>query len=143
MIIDFYDTSALLAKPELLNTETLNNYISHFVIKELEDIKQSNKSEDVKASAREVARVLRSKISIRTDNIDYKKLERIKRKNSWLPQNTDGDIIAEAIFLRENGNQVCFWTADYNMYLFAKDAVSYINFVDVKSKNIFLLGNKK
>lgn len=133
MVIDFYDTSALIAKPELLEGYG-NNYVSHFVIKELEDIKHSNKSEEVKASARNVARTLHSKMSIRIDNIDYKKLERIKKKNPWLPQNTDGDIIAEAILLRENGDQICFWTADYNMYLFAKDVVSYINFVNVKEK---------
>ena len=50
MVIDYYDTSALLAKPELIKSN-YDNYISHFVIKELEDIKQSsNKSEDIKAS---------------------------------------------------------------------------------------------
>lgn len=133
MVIDFYDTSALIAKPELLEG-CGNHYVSHFVIKELEDIKQSNKSEEIKASARNVARTLRSKMSIRIDNVDYKKLERIKKKNPWLPQNTDGDIIAEAILLRENGTQVCFWTADYNMYLFAKDVINYVNFVNVKEK---------
>lgn len=134
MIIDYYDTSALLAKPELIeNSNTI--YISHFVIKELEDIKQSsNKSESIKASARKVSRILRGKMSIRTNNINYKKLSRIKKHNPWLPQNTDGDIIAEAMLLREEGDQVCFWTADYNMYLFARDVVNYINFVETEVK---------
>lgn len=134
MVIDYYDTSALLAKPELIeNSNTI--YISHFVIKELEDIKQSsNKSESIKASARKVSRILRGKMSIRIDNINYKKLSRIKKHNPWLPQNTDGDIIAEAMLLREEGDQVCFWTADYNMYLFARDVVNYINFVETEVK---------
>ena len=134
MVIDYYDTSALLAKPELIESNN-NIYVSHFVIKELEDIKQSsNKSESIKASARKVSRILRRKMSIRTDNINYKKLCRIKKHNPWLPQNTDGDIIAEAMLLREEGDQVCFWTADYNMYLFARDVVSYINFVETEVK---------
>ena len=134
MVIDYYDTSALLAKPELIESNN-NIYISHFVIKELEDIKQSsNKNENIKASARKVSRILRGKMSIRTDNINYKKLSRIKKHNPWLPQNTDGDIIAEAMLLREEENQVCFWTADYNMYLFARDVVSYINFVETEAK---------
>ena len=69
MVIDYYDTSALLAKPELIKSN-YDNYISHFVIKELEDIKQSsNKSEDIKASARSIARLLRGKASVRTNNI--------------------------------------------------------------------------
>lgn len=134
MVIDYYDTSALLAKPELIKSN-YDNYISHFVIKELEDIKQSsNKSEDIKASARSIARLLLGKASVRTNNIDYRKLSKIKKHNPWLPQNTDGDIIAEAMLLRDEGNQVCFWTADYNMYLFAKDVVNYINFVEVEAK---------
>lgn len=134
MLIDYYDTSALLAKPELIESN-YNIYVSHFVIKELEDIKQSsNKSENIKASARKISRILRRKMSIRTDNINYKKLCRIKKHNPWLPQNTDGDIIAEAMLLREEGDQVCFWTADYNMYLFARDVVSYINFVETEAK---------
>lgn len=134
MVIDYYDTSALLAKPELIKSN-YNNYISHFVIKELEDIKQSsNKSEDIKASARSIARLLLGKASVRTNNIDYRKLSKIKKHNPWLPQNTDGDIIAEAMLLRDEGNQVCFWTADYNMYLFARDVVNYINFVEVEAK---------
>ena len=134
MVIDYYDTSALLAKPELIKSN-YDNYISHFVIKELEDIKQSsNKSEDIKASARSIARLLLGKASVRTNNIDYRKLSKIKKHNPWLPQNTDGDIIAEAMLLRDEGNQVCFWTADYNMYLFARDVVNYINFVEVEAK---------
>ena len=79
MVIDYYDTSALLAKPELIESN-YNIYISHFVIKELEDIKQSsNKSESIKASARKVSRILRGKMSIRIDNINYKKFSRIKK----------------------------------------------------------------
>lgn len=134
MVIDYYDTSALLAKPELIKSN-YDNYISHFVIKELEDIKQSsNKSEDIKASARNIARLLLGKASVRTNNIDYRKLSKIKKHNPWLPQNTDGDIIAEAMLLRDEGNQVCFWTADYNMYLFARDVVNYINFIEAEAK---------
>ena len=57
MVIDYYDTSALLAKPELIESNN-NIYVSHFVIKELEDIKQSsNKSESIKSSARKVSRI--------------------------------------------------------------------------------------
>lgn len=142
MIIDYYDTSAIITKPELINTAG-NNYISHFVISELENIKNSNnKDESVKAAARKAARLMRENFHIRTDNIDYKKLEKIKKRNTWLPQNTDGDIIAEALLLKENGEQICFWTADYNMYLFCRDAFTYINFVDDKKEELWNGWNK-
>jgi PhoH-like ATPase len=42
----------------------------------------------------------------------------------------DGRIIAEAILLQKmTGASICFWTADYNMKLFAEAEDFYINFV--------------
>lgn len=143
MIIDYYDTSAILTNPSLINSTAGINYISHFVITELENIKNSNsKDEKVKLNARKAVRLMYENIHTRTDNIDYKKLEKIKKRNTWLPDNTDGNIIAEALLLKENGEQICFWTADYNMYLFCRDNFTYINFVDEKKTELWNGWNK-
>lgn len=143
MIIDYYDTSAILTNPSLMNSTAGINYISHFVITELENIKNSsNKDEKIKLNARKAVRSMYENIHTRTDNIDYKKLEKIKKRNTWLPDNTDGNIIAEALLLKENGEQICFWTADYNMYLFCRDNFTYINFVDEKKTELWNGWNK-
>lgn len=143
MIIDYYDTSAILTNPSLINSTAGINYISHFVITELENIKNSsNKDEKIKLNARKAVRSMYENIHTRTDNIDYKKLEKIKKRNTWLPDNTDGNIIAEALLLKENGEQICFWTADYNMYLFCRDNFTYINFVDEKKTELWNGWNK-
>jgi PhoH-like ATPase len=45
----------------------------------------------------------------------------------------DGRIIAEAILLRDTTNEeICFWTADYNMKLFAEAEKFHVNFIDQK-----------
>ena len=57
MVIDFYDTSALLALKEIIGPGI--NYISHFVLAELEQIKTSfNKDKEIKERARKIARYL-------------------------------------------------------------------------------------
>ena len=45
MIIDYFDTSAILANGKLLNKES---YVSHFVVSELEEIKYMCKVENIK-----------------------------------------------------------------------------------------------
>ena len=127
MGIDYFDTSAIIAKGGIVD----NCYISHFVISELEEIKNSStKDESVKAKARQATRALITSQTCKTCNFDLQKIERIRKKHKWLPDNMDGRIIAEAILLREQTKEnICFWTADYNMKLFAQAEDFYINFV--------------
>lgn len=127
MVIDYFDTSAIIAKGGIID----DCYVSHFVISELEEIKNSStKDESVKAKARQATRALITSQTCKTCNFDLQKIERIRKKHKWLPDNMDGRIIAEAILLREQTKaNICFWTADYNMKLFAQAEDFYINFV--------------
>lgn len=127
MVIDYFDTSAIIAKGGIVD----NCYVSHFVISELEEIKNSStKDESVKAKARQATRALITSQTCKTCNFDLQKIERVRKKHKWLPDNMDGRIIAEAILLREQTKaNICFWTADYNMKLFAQAEDFYINFV--------------
>ena len=123
MVIDFYDTSALLA---IENIETFfsigHNYISHFCLSELEEIKTSaNKNEDIKARARKVARfMLANPTAFFCDSYDEKKIEKARKKH-YFPDNMDGRILAEATLLAKK-NRIVFWTADVNMSIFAREA---------------------
>ena len=128
MVIDYFDTSAILANGKLLDKES---YVSHFVVSELEEIKNSSsKDEQIKANARAATRALITNPQCRTYNLDLQKIERIRKSRKWLPDNMDGRIIAEAILLQKmTGASICFWTADYNMKLFAEAEDFYINFV--------------
>lgn len=123
MVIDFYDTSALLA---IENIETFfsigHNYISHFCLSELEAIKTSaNKNEDIKARARKVARfMLANPTAFFCDSYDEKKIEKARKKH-YFPDNMDGQILAEATLLAKK-NRIVFWTADVNMSIFAREA---------------------
>lgn len=123
MVIDFYDTSALLA---IENIETFfsigHNYISHFCLSELEAIKTSaNKSEEIKARARKVARfMLANPTAFFCDTYDERKIEKARKKNLF-PDNMDGRILAEATLIAKK-NLVVFWTADVNMSIFAREA---------------------
>lgn len=127
MVIDYFDTSAIIAKGGIVD----DCYVSHFVISELEEIKNSStKDESVKAKARQATRALITSQTCKTCNFDLQKIERIRKKHKWLPDNMDGRIIAEAILLRDQTKaNICFWTADYNMKLFAQAEDFYINFV--------------
>ena len=128
MVIDYFDTSAILANEKLLDKES---YVSHFVVSELEEIKNSSvKDEQIKARARQATRALIANPQCRTYNLDLQKIERVRKSRKWLPDNMDGRIIAEAILLKkETGANICFWTSDYNMKLFAEAEDFYINFV--------------
>lgn len=130
MIIDFYDTSALLALDEPLGPGI--NYISHFVLAELEQIKTSfNKDKEIKERARKIARSLISRTEdFRCDIFPAKEIEKQKKRLGFLPDNMDGNILAEASLISKK-ERVIFWTADVNMLLFAKELNFYaINFID-------------
>lgn len=128
MVIDFYDTSALLA---IENIETFfsigHNYISHFCLSELEAIKTSaNKNEEIKARARKVARfMLANPTAFFCDTYDERKIEKARKKH-FFPDNMDGRILAEATLIAKK-NLVVFWTADVNMSIFAREAGLEVN----------------
>lgn len=130
MVLDYFDTSAILAKGSIPE----HAYVSHFVISELEEIKNSStKDEHIKARARQATRVLASTPYCRTHNSDLNKIEKIRKKHKWLPDNMDGRIIAEAILLKQQTHaDIVFWTADRNMKLFAEAENFHVNFIDQK-----------
>ena len=134
MVIDFYDTSALLSyeNPENLFSNGLN-YVSHFVLSELEDIKNnSSKDENIKARARKVSRFfLSNPEGFMCGNFKIQDIEKIRKKYSYLPNNMDGLILAEAKLLKEKKKEcnICFHTADVNMYLFANKLFKYVTIV--------------
>lgn len=123
MVIDFYDTSALLAIENIVTFFSIgHNYISHFCLSELEAIKTSaNKSEEIKAHARKVARfMLANPTAFFCDTYDERKIEKARKKH-YFPDNMDGRILAEATLLAKR-NLIVFWTADVNMSIFAREA---------------------
>lgn len=134
MVIDFYDTSALLSyeNPENLFSNGLN-YVSHFVLSELEDIKNnSSKDENIKARARKVSRFfLSNPEGFMCGNFKIQDIEKIRKKYSYLPNNMDGLILAEAKLLKEKKKEcnICFHTSDVNMYLFANKLFKYVTIV--------------
>lgn len=134
MVIDFYDTSALLSyeNPESLFSYGLN-YVSHFVLSELEDIKNnSSKDENIKARARKVSRFfLSNPEGFMCGNFKIQDIEKIRKKYSYLPNNMDGLILAEAKLLKEKKKEynIYFHTADINMYLFANKLFDYVTIV--------------
>ena len=134
MIINFYDTSALLSENFIIDS---NTYISTYVISELEKIKNDNyKSEEIKNRARKISHELFEKNNLITELIDNKKIKRILKRKSYLPNNNDGYIIAEAIYLIKKGYDLIFFTADYNMYLFAKKEKINVKFFNDKNEKI-------
>lgn len=130
MVLDYFDTSAILARGSIPE----HAQVSHFVISELEEIKNSSvKDEHIKARARQATRALASTPYCKTHNMDLSKIEKIRKKHKWLPDNNDGRIIAEAILLKkQTGAQIAFHTADRNMALFAEAEGFHVNFIDQK-----------
>lgn len=118
-VIDLFDTSAILNMPSLINH---GGVVPRTVITELEEIKNSSTRDgDIKAAARKVSRTLFENKDITTLFYSQKEVESVWRKFSWLPRNNDGTILAEAYLTqKKTGNQVIVFTADYNMYLAAK-----------------------
>lgn len=126
MLVNYLDTSALLS----LETIPESSYINHLVFKELEEIKNSSsKDNDIKARAKRISRdIANGLLPISSFCIDRNAIDKIMKKHSWLPNNHDGYILAEAVYLHDKYDLV-LWTADYNMKLFAEYERIKINFV--------------
>lgn len=118
MVIHFLDTSAILNGGL---HKFLNVYVSPLVITELENIKQSNKSEAIKYQAREAVREIIASDNIQYNFISQKQLKKIIDKYDFLIESNDHYILAEAEQLGRMGeNSIHFITSDGAQYLFAQ-----------------------
>lgn len=135
MVIDFYDTSALLKNPSAICE---GDYVSHYVISEIEEIKtSSHKDEKVKANARQVSRGLLANPVFICDNFSEKEILRMMRKHPYLPDNTDGRLIAEALLVAKKHNtNIAFHTADINMMLFVIDLPNFYLYIEKDEEEI-------
>lgn len=116
-MINFYDTSSLLLMQEKAFESTL--IISSITVQELENIKTSkNKTEDVRFSARNLVRLLKTyddyKVVVYTTEID----DILKEKN--LPITND-NLIAATAYLENKSNPIEFFTDDLILSLVAKN----------------------
>ena len=118
-MLNFLDTSALL-HGQLSSEEQY--FISALTLSELEHIKTSNKSEDVKYKAREAIRFLLDKNSnITVVTTDNKKVNKMLKKHRFLSDINDHRIICEAALQGiEKRTTVNFITCDAAQYFLAK-----------------------
>lgn len=107
------DTSAIL-NGVCENFPTASFYISPLVISELEHIKTSDRNEHIKAQARKAVKMLLDREQT-PDFVSRNKIEKILKKNDFLPDTTDSRILAEACVI---GGM--FFTSDGTQLLLAK-----------------------
>ena len=115
----FYDTSAVLANPEVLRNGPLAT--SSIVIRELESIKTSkNKSENVRAAARTAARAIRD--NEEANIVLYRSRHMLLLDEFDLPSTNDNLIAAAALEMqRETGEDIEFVTDDIILSVVARD----------------------
>ena len=115
--IYFYDTCALLQNPSVI--EKYEIHISYFTLKELEEIKNSSKKdEDIKYQSRKLLhKLLENQNNLQV--IRYSEEIEQLRKVEELIDNNDGRIIATALFMANNSNEVEFYTSDMSCRILA------------------------
>ena len=113
----FLDTSALLH--QTLHSDA-NYYISPLTLTELEKIKTSRESEDIKYKARESVRKILGSGNITVVMQDQRKIDKLLKKHNFLSDINDHRILCAAELLAiELGTDVIFMTNDAMQYLFA------------------------
>lgn len=113
----FLDTSALLH--QTLPSDA-NYYISPLTLTELEKIKTSRESEDIKYKAREAVRKILGSSNITVVMQDQRKIDKLLKKHNFLSDINDHRILCAAELLAiELGTDVIFMTNDAMQYLFA------------------------
>ncbi len=113
----FLDTSALLHQN--LPSDA-NYYISPLTLTELEKIKTSRESEDIKYKAREIVRKILGSSNITVVMQDQRKIDKLLKKHNFLSDINDHRILCAAELLAiELGTDVIFMTNDAMQYLFA------------------------
>lgn len=135
MFVNFLDTSAVLYGELKNNFE--KTYISPITLMELENIKTSNKNEEVKYRAREAVRDIIGFNNIYIETPSQHAVEKILKKYSFLSDINDHHIICEASLLaKTTGYQVIFTTCDAAQSLFARRIGNLkVNYID-KNTNI-------
>ena len=113
----FLDTSALLHQNI---PSDASYYISPLTLTELEKIKTSRESEDIKYKARETVRRILGSSNITVVMQDQKKIDKLLKKHNFLSDINDHRILCAAELLAiELGTDVIFMTNDAMQYLFA------------------------
>ena len=113
----FLDTSALLHQN--LPSDA-NYYISPLTLTELERIKTSRESEDIKYKAREIVRKIVGSSNVTVVMQDQRKIDKLLKKHNFLSDINDHRILCAAELLAiELGTDVIFMTNDAMQYLFA------------------------
>ena len=130
MFVNFLDTSAVLYGELKNNFE--KTYISPITLMELENIKTSNKNEEVKYRAREAVRDIIGFNNIYIETPSQHAVEKILKKHSFLSDINDHHIICEASLLaKTTGYQVIFTTCDAAQSLFARRIGNLkVNYID-------------
>lgn len=117
MIRAFLDTSALLHQKLPVDA---NFYISPLTLTELERIKTSRESEDLKYKARNAIRFLLESNKVVIIAPDNKKIDKLLKKYTFLNNINDHRIICAAELLAiEQGEDLVFMTSDSAQYFFA------------------------
>lgn len=113
----FLDTSALLH--QTLPSDA-NYYISPLTLTELEKIKTSRESEDIKYKARETVRKILGSSNVTVVMQDQRKIDKLLKKHNFLSNINDHRILCAAELLAiELGADIIFMTNDAMQYLFA------------------------
>ena len=144
MVVNFYDTSALMILDELYAGLTL---VSPIVLSELEHIKSSrDKDEKQKFQARRATKLLR-KSGFQCANISKKEIKKIYKKYSFLSNNNDHSILAEAVAEKNRffkGDTFNFFTADLLLSYFGNQIPELeIKFLEEKQTNTEYFGWKE
>lgn len=144
MVVNFYDTSALMILDELYAGLTL---VSPIVLSELEHIKSSrDKDEKQKFQARRATKLLR-KNGFQCANISKKEIKKIYKKYSFLSNNNDHSILAEAVAEKNRffkGDTFNFFTADLLLSYFGNQMPELeIKFLEEKQTNTEYFGWKE
>lgn len=144
MVVNFYDTSALMILDELYAGLTL---VSPIVLSELEHIKSSrDKDEKQKFQARRATKLLR-KNGFQCANISKKEIKKIRKKYSFLSNNNDHSILVEAAAEKNRffkGDTFNFFTADLLLSYFGNQIPELeIKFLEEKQTNTEYFGWKE
>ena len=118
MIKVFLDTSALLH--QVLPADA-SFYISPLTLTELEKIKSSRESDNIKFRAREAIRFLLSSNRVQIVTQDNRKIDKLLKKYNFLSDINDHRIICTAYLVAEEESEnLVFMTNDAAQYFFAQ-----------------------
>jgi len=114
-MIYFCDTSALLNG---CTEHYPNIWITPLIVSELENIKNSQKNDEVKYRARKLTRDMITSSNYKYYIPETKKINKIIKKNKYLSDIADHKLVAAACLLQEEMHEsVTFVTSDYALYL--------------------------